>query len=94
MSRTIAFLNRKGGVGKTSTVHHLSGELAALSPGNRPAERGHARKALNLLGQAVKQGFRNVELLKRDVGFRSMWERPDFKDLVHDLEVKWKGGCR
>ena len=29
VSRTIAFLNRKGGVGKTSTVHHLSGELAA-----------------------------------------------------------------
>jgi chromosome partitioning protein len=26
--RTIAFLNRKGGVGKTSTVHHLAGTLA------------------------------------------------------------------
>jgi len=26
--RTIAFLNRKGGVGKTSTVHHLGGTLA------------------------------------------------------------------
>jgi chromosome partitioning protein len=28
MARTIAFLNKKGGVGKTSTVHHLSGTLA------------------------------------------------------------------
>lgn len=28
MPRTIAFLNRKGGVGKTSTVHHLAGTLA------------------------------------------------------------------
>ncbi len=28
MPRTIAFLNRKGGVGKTSTCHHLSGSLA------------------------------------------------------------------
>jgi chromosome partitioning protein len=28
VSRTIAFLNRKGGVGKTSTVHHLGGSLA------------------------------------------------------------------
>jgi chromosome partitioning protein len=26
--RTVAFLNRKGGVGKTSTVHHLAGTLA------------------------------------------------------------------
>jgi chromosome partitioning protein len=26
--RTIAFLNKKGGVGKTSTVHHLGGTLA------------------------------------------------------------------
>ena len=28
MPRTIAFMNRKGGVGKTSTVHHLAGTLA------------------------------------------------------------------
>ena len=28
MPRTVAFLNRKGGVGKTSTVHHLAGTLA------------------------------------------------------------------
>jgi chromosome partitioning protein len=28
MARTVAFLNRKGGVGKTSTVHHLGGTLA------------------------------------------------------------------
>lgn len=28
MPRIVAFLNRKGGVGKTSTVHHLSGTLA------------------------------------------------------------------
>lgn len=28
MPRTVAFLNKKGGVGKTSTVHHLSGTLA------------------------------------------------------------------
>jgi chromosome partitioning protein len=28
VSRTIAFLNRKGGVGKTSTVHHMGGTLA------------------------------------------------------------------
>ena len=27
--RTIAFLNKKGGVGKTSTCHHLAGTLAA-----------------------------------------------------------------
>lgn len=28
MPQTVAFLNKKGGVGKTSTVHHLGGELA------------------------------------------------------------------
>lgn len=28
MGQTIAFLNKKGGVGKTSTVHHLGGTLA------------------------------------------------------------------
>ena len=28
MPRTVAFLNKKGGVGKTSTVHHLGGTLA------------------------------------------------------------------
>ena len=28
MTRTVAFLNQKGGVGKTSTVHHLGGTLA------------------------------------------------------------------
>src|SRR5215211_3585311 len=28
MPRTVAFMNRKGGVGKTSTVHHLGGTLA------------------------------------------------------------------
>ena len=28
MARTVAFLNRKGGVGKSSTVHHLGGALA------------------------------------------------------------------
>ena len=27
--KTVAFLNKKGGVGKTSTTHHLGGELAA-----------------------------------------------------------------
>ena len=27
--RIVAFLNLKGGVGKTSSVHHLSGTLAA-----------------------------------------------------------------
>ena len=26
--QTVAFLNKKGGVGKTSTCHHLSGALA------------------------------------------------------------------
>lgn len=28
MPRTVAFMNKKGGVGKTSTVHHLGGTLA------------------------------------------------------------------
>lgn len=28
--KTVAFLNQKGGVGKTSTVHHLSGALSRL----------------------------------------------------------------
>jgi chromosome partitioning protein len=28
VARTVAFLNKKGGVGKTSTVHHLGGTLA------------------------------------------------------------------
>ncbi len=30
MPRTVALLNKKGGVGKTSTCHHLSGALAQL----------------------------------------------------------------
>ena len=36
--RTVAFLNKKGGVGKTSTVHHLGGTLARRglgAPGRR-----------------------------------------------------------
>jgi chromosome partitioning protein len=31
VSRTVAFLNKKGGVGKTSCVHHLAGTLARRS---------------------------------------------------------------
>ena len=66
-------------------VHALSSELA------KPDQKAlHAGRAVEVLGQAVEKGFRNIELLKRDVGFRSLRERPEFTRLVSDLERKRK----
>jgi chromosome partitioning protein len=53
VSRTVAFLNKKGGVGKTSTVHHLGGTLA---------HRGHRVLLVDVDPQAsLTQGLLGAE---------------------------------
>ena len=62
MPRTIAFLNKKGGVGKTSTCHHLAGTLA---------RQGRRVLLLDADPQAsLTQGFWGPEAMRRFPGNR------------------------
>jgi chromosome partitioning protein len=53
MPQAIAFLNRKGGVGKTSSVHHLAGALA---------KAGHSVLTVDMDAQrSLTQGFFGID---------------------------------
>jgi tetratricopeptide (TPR) repeat protein len=51
------------------------------------AER-YARRAVALLCQAVQRGFNNIAHLKKDPDLDSLRQRPDFHQLLAELEAK------
>jgi hypothetical protein len=60
---------------------------------DRPEEPGRAfskeecgKRAVSLLQQAVAQGWKDVEHMKRDDDLKSLRERQDFKKLLAELE--------
>jgi tetratricopeptide (TPR) repeat protein len=71
-------------------IFALRGELAGMgktapTPEEQEARRSSADAALNCLRRAVDSGFRNVEQLKRDIGFRSLRDHKGFRELIDDL---------
>jgi serine/threonine-protein kinase len=51
----------------------------------------HARRAVVLLRQAVQQGYNNVAHLKQDADLDGLRPRPDFQQLLAELEAKAPG---
>jgi hypothetical protein len=47
----------------------------------------YADRAMELLRQAVKAGFKNVAHMKKDTDLDMLRERDDFKKLVEELEA-------
>ncbi|HKI18686.1 MAG TPA: protein kinase, partial [Isosphaeraceae bacterium] len=50
--------------------------------------RSYADRAMKLLQQAVKKGFKDVKTLKDSSDFDALRGREDFKMLIHELEAK------
>jgi tetratricopeptide (TPR) repeat protein len=58
-------------------------QAAALSS---EARDKYARRAVELLRQAVARGWKDIEHMKRDEDLKSLRDRPDFKNLLAELE--------
>ncbi len=54
----------------------------------RKAYAAHAEQAMRLLNQAVKQGFADLELMKKDTDLEPLRQREDFQALLEQLEAK------
>jgi eukaryotic-like serine/threonine-protein kinase len=50
----------------------------------------YADRAMELLHQAVKAGYKNAAHMKKDPDLKSLHDRDDFKQLIADLEAKTK----
>jgi tetratricopeptide (TPR) repeat protein len=51
----------------------------------------YARRSLALLRQAVQKGYKDVAHMKKDTDLDSLRQRPDFQQLLADLEAKVPG---
>ncbi len=53
-------------------------------PGSRRAElaEAYAKRAIELVGEAARKGYRDVDAVRKDKGFDSLRARPDFGALV------------
>ena len=54
----------------------------------KPLGEQYALQAVDYLRHAIKQGFKDVEDLKRNKDFDSLQLRADFKKLIAELEAK------
>jgi tetratricopeptide (TPR) repeat protein len=48
----------------------------------------YARRAVDLLRQAIQKGYKDVARLKKDTDLDSLRQRPDFQQLLAELEAK------
>jgi serine/threonine-protein kinase len=48
----------------------------------------YARRAMELLREAVGKGYKNVAQMKQDADLDALRQRPDFRQLLADLEAK------
>ncbi len=58
---------------------------AELSPAQAAQRHRHADEALATLRQAVRQGYRDAERLRRDRALAALRGRADFQELLADL---------
>jgi serine/threonine protein kinase/Tfp pilus assembly protein PilF len=65
-------------------VHALA--AAAARATDRPQAEQYAVRAVQLLRQAVDKGYKDVEALKKDADFDVVRQRPDFQELLMELE--------
>lgn len=52
--------------------------------------RFYADRAMNLLTGAVRKGFKDIDLLKKDAELDALRSRPDFQRLLAEVEAKAK----
>jgi tetratricopeptide (TPR) repeat protein len=70
----------------------LAEKDAKLPPSRRQElAEGYAARAVALLRQAVQKGYNNVPHLKKDPDLDALRQRPDFRELLADLEAKAPG---
>jgi tetratricopeptide (TPR) repeat protein len=63
-----------------------------LTQAEQAAKQDYADKAIKDLKHAVAGGLRNVALIRSDPDLMTLKERPDFKQLLHELEADQKLG--
>jgi hypothetical protein len=80
-----------------NTASIYSRSVAAVAPGKKPDElkpeerslrERYGARALALLRQAVKAGFKDAARVKRDSDLDPIRDRPDFQKLLRELEQK------
>jgi serine/threonine protein kinase/tetratricopeptide (TPR) repeat protein len=77
--------------GTFSNLGVLIGNSPAASGQSRDKQREYADRAMALLQQAVKAGFRDAGLLTKERAFDSLRDRDDFKKLMMELNAKGPG---
>jgi serine/threonine-protein kinase len=65
-------------------------KAAAPRTSSRRAEQ-YARRAVGLLRQAVQEGWKDVAHMQQDAALDALRPRPDFRQLLADLEAKAPG---
>jgi tetratricopeptide (TPR) repeat protein len=65
-------------------------QAAAPNTSSLRAEQ-YARRAVGLLRQAVQKGYNDVPQMKKDADRVALRQRPDFQQLLADLEAKASG---
>jgi hypothetical protein len=69
----------------------LAEKDAKLAAAERAKQaRAYADRAIELLGEAIAKGFENAALMQKDTDLASLRSRPDFQQLVQELEAKTK----
>jgi serine/threonine protein kinase len=93
--RRLALVNRAAYADRFWAAEYLGrcAVLAAkdenLAPDQRAAlAEDYSGQAVERLRQAVQQGFKNVDLLRRDPDFESLRSREGFQRLIRELEDK------
>jgi serine/threonine protein kinase/Tfp pilus assembly protein PilF len=66
----------------------LAGASSSAAPGLAEAREKCAKRAIDLLRQAVAKGWQDIEHLKTDEDLSVLRERADFQGLVNDLEKR------
>jgi chromosome partitioning protein len=110
MALTICMLNNKGGVGKTSTVHHLSGEFAKrgrrvllldvdpqanLTQGFLGSQAGSSVPAQSSVAALFEDSFAAPQALIRPTGVEGIFLVPGSRSMQkHDIPCPEQAGHR